>query len=190
MLLLLSLCKGFSIKKITLKNYILVGIYFGSFQAFMPLIGFFIGKTFVDFISFIDHYIIFALLVYLGYKMIKESFNDEEDNKKLNKFDFRSMIILAFATSIDALGIGINFAFLKINLILAISMIGLITFILCILALKLGNKFGSKYKNKAELTGGIILILLGFKILLNIYFFKYLFLCLLEHDQNQKYHLL
>ncbi|HEH4075945.1 TPA: manganese efflux pump, partial [Campylobacter jejuni] len=146
-----SLCKGFSVKKLHLKHYLIVGIYFGGFQALMPTIGYFIGITFASFIASIDHWIAFILLSLIGLKMIKESLENENCDSNANQFGFKTMLSLAIATSIDALAVGVSFAFLNVNLLLAIFLIGIITFILCIIALKIGNKFGIYLKNKAEL---------------------------------------
>lgn len=156
-----SLCKGFSVKKLHLKHYLIVGIYFGGFQALMPTIGYFIGITFASFI----------LLSLIGLKMIKESLENENCDSNANQFGFKTMLALAIATSIDALAVGVSFAFLNVNLLLAIFLIGIITFILCIIALKIGNKFGIYLKNKAELLGGLVLIILGVKILIEHLFF-------------------
>ena len=131
----------------------------------MPTLGFFLGTAFQNLITSIDHWIAFILLGIIGGEMIKESFDDDSENKN-DDVSFKTMIVLAIATSIDALAIGITFAFLKVNLVLAVSLIGIITFILSVAGTKIGNRFGDKYENKAELVGGIILILLGVKILL------------------------
>ena len=131
----------------------------------MPTLGFFLGAAFQSLITSIDHWIAFALLVIIGGGMIKESFDDDSENKN-NDVSFKTMIVLAIATSIDALAVGITFAFLNVNLVLAVSLIGIITFILSIVGTKIGNRFGDKYERKAELVGGIILVLLGVKILL------------------------
>jgi len=160
-----SVCKGLSMKKMDWKKAIVVGVYFGGFQAFMPLIGYFLGVTFQDLVTTIDHWIAFILLGFIGGNMIKESFNkDAEDSN--DSVDFKTMVVLAIATSIDALAVGITFAFLKANIIVSVLSIGIITYILSIIGVKIGNKFGTKYEKKAELTGGTILILMGIKILL------------------------
>ena len=151
-----SICKGISMKKMDWKKACIIGLYFGGFQAIMPVIGYFLGSTFEIFITNFDHWVAFILLAIIGGNMIKETFNTECE----------TMIILAIATSIDALAVGITFAFFKVNLILAISLIGIITFVLSVIGTKVGNKFGDKYENKAEFVGGVILILLGLKILL------------------------
>ena len=160
-----SVCKGISMKKMDWKKAIIIGLYFGGFQALMPVIGYYLGSAFESLITSIDHWIAFILLGIIGGKMIKDSFGDESENCN-DDVSFKTMIVLAIATSIDALAVGITFVFLKVNLILAISMIGVITFILAIVGTKVGNRFGDKYEKKAELVGGVILILLGIKILL------------------------
>lgn len=160
-----SICKGISMKKMNWKKALIIGLYFGGFQALMPVIGYFLGTAFESIITNIDHWVAFILLGIIGGNMIKESFEDENESCN-DDVGFKTMVILAIATSIDALAVGITFAFLKVNLIAAISMIGVITLALSVIGTKIGNKFGNKYKNKAELVGGIILVLLGIKILL------------------------
>lgn len=160
-----SICKGLSMEKMNWKNVVIIALYFGVFQALMPLIGYFLGMTFESIVITFDHWVAFALLTLIGGGMIKESFDDEDD-KKNDKVDFKTMVVLAIATSIDALAIGITFAFFDVNIVLAVSIIGIITFIISVLGVKIGNRFGDKYQNKAQLMGGIILVLLGFKILL------------------------
>lgn len=160
-----SVCKGLSMKKLQLKKAFIIALYFGLFQAIMPAIGYLLGSTFESLVTSIDHWVAFILLGLIGRNMIKESFN-KEDDKKNDSVDFKNMIVLAIATSIDALAIGITFAFFKINLLLAICIIGVITFGLSLLGVKIGNKFGDKFQNKAEIMGGIILIIIGLKILL------------------------
>lgn len=166
-----SICKGLSMKKLYFKNAITVGLYFGIFQGGMPLIGYILGVQFQDKITAFDHWIAFILLGIIGFKMIKESLEKEPSQEIAydnisNELGFKNMCILAIATSIDALAVGVTFAFLNVNIIPAISFIGLVTFTLSVIGVKLGNIFGSKYKSKAELAGGIILILMGTKILL------------------------
>lgn len=160
-----SVCKGLSMKKMNWKKAIIIGLYFGIFQALMPILGYFLGTTFDHFITSIDHWVAFILLGGIGINMIKESFDKESENCNDN-VDAKTMIVLAIATSIDALAVGIMFACLKINIMLPVVSIGTITFILSVIGVKIGNKFGDKYKNKAELIGGLILLLLGIKILL------------------------
>ena len=160
-----SICKGLSMQKINLKNSIIIALYFGLFQAIMPALGFFLGSAFSTFVVQVDHWIAFILLAIIGGNMIKES-KDDELEKKNDKVNFKTMSILALATSIDAFAIGVTFAFFEVNLIISITIIGLITFILSFLGVIIGNRFGDKFQNKAELVGGIILIIIGLKILL------------------------
>lgn len=162
-----SICKGLALRRIDFKKQALVGAWFGGFQALMPLMGYFLGINFKGYITAIDHWIAFILLGFIGINMIKESFDrDECEECGDASLDAKSMLILAIATSIDALAVGITFAFLDVNIVLAVSSIGIITFTLSALGVRVGHVFGSKYKSKAELTGGIVLILLGIKILL------------------------
>ncbi len=160
-----SVCKGISMKKMNWKKAIIIGLYFGGFQALMPTIGYFLGSAFQSLITSIDHWIAFILLGIIGGGMIKEAFEDDKENVN-DDVGFKTMIILAIATSIDALAVGITFAFLNANLILAVSLIGIITFVISVIGTKIGNRFGDKYERKAEMVGGIILIFLGIKILL------------------------
>lgn len=160
-----SICKGLSMKKMSWKKAIIIGAYFGIFQGIMPLIGYFLGSTFADLVTSIDHWIAFVLLGFIGINMIKEAFSDESENMNDN-VDFKTMFILAIATSIDALAIGITFAFLEVNIIFAVLAIAIITFVISIIGVKFGNVFGDKYEKKAGVVGGGILILLGIKILL------------------------
>lgn len=159
-----SVCKGLSMSKMEWKKAVIIGLYFGGFQALMPLIGYVLGVGFEDKIKSLDHWIAFILLVFIGINMIKEAFETKEESN--DKIDFKTMIILAIATSIDALAVGVTFAFLNVNIMLAISLIGIITFIISMIGVKIGNVFGDKYETKAELAGGFILIFLGTKILL------------------------
>ena len=161
----ISICKGISMKKMDWKKACIIGTYFGIFQAIMPVIGYFLGSTFESFITNFDHWVAFILLAIIGGNMIKESLSNECDTIT-DDINFKTMIILAIATSIDALAVGITFAFFNVNLILAITLIGIITFALSVIGTKIGNKFGDKYEKKAEFVGGVILILLGLKILL------------------------
>ena len=160
-----SICKGLSMKKFKLKKAIIVGLYFGIFHMIMPTIGYFLGSSFESLIQKVDHWIAFVLLVAIGLNMIKESLSKE--NKKTNdKIDIKTMLPFALATSIDTLAIGISFAFLEVKLYHAIPLIGFVTFIFSVIGVNIGNKFGNKYEKKAVIFGGIILILLGIKILL------------------------
>lgn len=159
-----SVCKGLSVKKLKPRHALLSGLYFGGFQAFMPVIGYFAGSYFAELIASYDHWIVFVLLTLIGGNMIKESF---AANECLNaSFSVKTMLLLAIATSIDALAVGVSFAFLKVNILFAACFIGAITFILSAAGIKIGNVFGSRFKSKAERAGGIILILIGLKVLL------------------------
>lgn len=160
-----SVCKGLSMKKLDWKKAIIIALYFGVFQAVMPVIGYLLGTTFESLVTQIDHWIAFILLGIIGANMIKEALGKESENSN-DKVDFKTMIVLAIATSIDALAVGITFAFLKTKLVSSVTIIGVITFVLSLLGVKIGNKFGDKYEKKAEFLGGVILILIGVKILI------------------------
>lgn len=166
-----AVCKGLATPKITLKKACVVGLWFGAFQALMPTLGYLVGYRFQEKITAIDHWIAFVLLVFIGANMIRESFSKEEEGANAS-LAFKEMLLLAIATSIDALAVGVTFAFLPdIPIIPAVSFIGIITFLLSALGMKVGNVFGTKYKARAELVGGIILILIGSKILIEHLFF-------------------
>ena len=164
-----SICKGLSLRTVSLKECSKVGLYFGGFQAGMPLIGFILGVQFKDYITSIDHWIAFILLGVIGINMIRESFAKDDDlvdlaetavgEDEVNQLGFKNMVMLAIATSIDALAV------LQVDIIPAVSFIGIVTFVLSVVGVKIGNVFGTKYKSKAEAAGGIILILIGLKIL-------------------------
>ena len=160
-----SVCKGLAMPKITVKKAAVVGIWFGGFQALMPALGYLLGSQFKNSITAIDHWIAFILLGIIGGNMIREACSGECE-KENDSLDIKTMFLLAVATSIDALAVGITFAFLKVNIAAAVSFIGVTTFVISAAGVKIGNIFGTKYKSKAELAGGIILILLGLKILL------------------------
>jgi putative Mn2+ efflux pump MntP len=162
-----SITLGLSAVKPKIKEILLPGIYFGLFQAFMPIIGYFSSIYFADRISKFDHWVAFILLGIIGGKMVKDSFAKEEDKNITPKtFQFMKMIVLAVVTSIDALAIGITFAIFKVNIFLAIIITGSITFLVSMVGVKIGNIFGLKYKSKAEFIAGAILALLGIKILI------------------------
>lgn len=165
-----SICKGLAMKRITLGKMLIVGGWFGAFQALMPLLGFFLGSAFASAIVKIDHWIAFLLLAFIGGNMIKEAFGKEEEPESGGKGEeqilaVKEMFILAVATSIDALACGITFAFLKVNIWIAILVIGATTFVFGCVGVKIGNVFGARFKNKAEVVGGVLLIALGIKIL-------------------------
>ncbi len=159
-----SVCKGLSVRKLEWKHCLLAGLYFGGFQALMPLIGYFFGIQFQYMITSVDHWIAFVLLGLIGASMIKESREDEECLN--DSFDIRTMLMLAVATSIDALAVGVTFAFLNVQILPAVCFIGLITFTLSAAGIRIGHVFGAKYKSRAELAGGVILIIMGVKILM------------------------
>ncbi len=160
-----SICKGLAMKKLSIKNACIVGLWFGGFQALMPLAGYLLGTRFQKYVTAIDHWIAFGLLVLIGASMLREAFSKKEDCAN-DSLDIKTMFLLAVATSIDALAVGITFAFLRVDLLPAVCLIGATTFVLSALGVKVGNLFGSRYKSRAELAGGILLILMGVKILL------------------------
>lgn len=164
-----SVCKGLCMRRATLKNVLIIGVFFGGFQALMPLLGYFLGKQFEEYIVSVDHWVAFALLAFIGGKMIVDVIKDdgsESCDAKETNLKLREVLILALATSIDALAVGISFAFLKVDIGSAVLTIGVTTLLLSSIGVVIGNKFGARYKNKATLAGGIILILIGTKILL------------------------
>lgn len=160
-----AVCKGLALKDVKPRHMVLVGLWFGGFQALMPLLGYFAGVQFKDAITAVDHWIAFGLLALIGGNMIREACSREEEEADAS-LEPKKMFPLAIATSIDALAVGVSFAFLDVQIVPAVSFIGAITFLLSALGVKAGSLFGAKYKNRAELTGGLILILLGVKILL------------------------
>jgi len=161
-----SITLGLSVKKPTLKEYLIPGTYFGFFQALMPLTGYFAGTFFAEKVESFAPWIAFGLLGVIGGKMALESFSKDEDDARENKFHFVNMLLLAIATSIDALAVGVTFAFFKINILAAIAIIGFATFCISTGGVKIGNVFGTKFKSKAELLGGVVLVALGVKILI------------------------
>lgn len=160
-----SICKGLSVRELKPKHALTVGVYFGGFQMLMPLIGFALGVRFQSFITSIDHWIVFVLLGLIGANMIRESRKQDEENLS-DSFSFGAMLPLAVATSIDALAVGVTFAFLQVSILPAVCFIGATTFILSCIGIRIGHVFGLKYKSRAELFGGAVLILMGTKILL------------------------
>ena len=165
-----SICKGLGVREIKPKHMLCCGLWFGGFQALMPFIGWALGTQFESYITSIDHWIAFVLLVLIGGKMIAEAVRPEDENVEIDKLDppldLKEMLVLAVATSIDALAVGITFAFLNYPIGEAVMIIGLTTFCISIGGVYVGNFFGNRYKKKAELAGGIILVLIGVKILL------------------------
>ena len=163
-----SVCKGLAMRKVNKKQAVVIGLFFGGFQALMPFVGWALGTRFESYITSIDHWIAFILLVFIGGKMVVEGYRLEEDEtvKELDPpLDLKEMFLLAIATSIDALAVGITFAFLNYPIVECITIIGLTTFVLSIVGVVVGNMFGIRYQKKAEIAGGIILILIGLKIL-------------------------
>ncbi len=167
-----SICKGLKMKTVNKKHCFVIALFFGGFQALMPFIGWLLGRQFEQYITKIDHWIAFLLLVAIGGKMIVDVLKGEEEDDEvcpceIEKLDVKELFLLAIATSIDALAVGITFAFLQVSIVPAITIIGVVTFIISAVGVFVGNIFGSKYKSKAEFVGGVILVLIGVKILLN-----------------------
>ncbi len=168
-----SICKGLGMKKINLKVAVVLGLFFGGFQAGMPVIGWALGSQFMGIIGPIDHWIAFILLAFIGGKMLWEAFTEDEDededegdNKNAEKIDLGEYLILAIATSIDALAVGISFAALSVDIMPAVSLIGITTFIFSVAGVAIGHTFGARYEKPATIVGGVVLILIGLKILL------------------------
>lgn len=160
-----SICKGLSLGKIRGKHMCIAGAWFGGFQALMPLIGYYLGSFFSEFITKYDHWIAFVLLLFIGGNMVKESLSKEDDDVD-GSMTVKSMFLLAVATSIDALAVGVTFAFLNVHILPAVCFIGVITFVCSAIGVKIGSIFGTRYKSTAERFGGIVLIIIGLKILL------------------------
>ena len=165
-----SICKGLSVPKLQEKHCLICGVYFGGFQALMPLIGWALGIRFQSMITNIDHWIAFVLLAVIGANMIKESFSKEEECPDAS-FGFKTMLTLAVATSIDALAVGVTFAFLDVSIVPAVLLIGATTFVCSAVGVKIGNVFGNRFQSKAEFLGGLVLIAIGLKILIEHLFF-------------------
>lgn len=160
-----SICKGLATKKFSFKTAVICGIWFGGFQALMPVIGYFLGAQFEHLIVSIDHWIAFGLLLLIGANMIREAVKEEESCPADSTTGLKTMFLLAVATSIDALAVGVSFAFLQVNIWISVLIIGITTFVFSFGGVAIGNFFGSRYSKPAEITGGVILILLGTKIL-------------------------
>ena len=165
-----SVCKGLAMPKISVRKAGIVGLWFGGFQALMPAVGYLLGTGFQAQIQAVDHWIAFILLSVIGINMIRESRGEAESLD--DSFTFKAMIPLAVATSIDALAVGVTFAFLKVQIVPAVSFIGVVTFVISCAGVVIGNRFGAKYKSKAELAGGIVLVCMGIKILVEHLFFS------------------
>ena len=165
-----AICKGLALRKVNVKQMLTVGLWFGGFQGLMPLIGYLLASLFAEFIRSVDHWVAFALLGFIGINMIREALSKEEEEADPS-LSFKTMLVMAIATSIDAMAVGISFAFLDVQIIPAVTLIGVITFVLSALGVKLGAAFGCRFKSKAELAGGVILISLGLKILIEHLFF-------------------
>lgn len=160
-----SICKGLSIQRLKLRHAVIVGAWFGAFQALMPAIGYLLGSAFADMIVAVDHWIAFVLLAFIGGNMIREALGKDEEDCDPSLAPM-AMLLLAVATSIDALAVGVTFAFLRVDVLPAVSLIGLCTFTISAVGVKIGNVFGARFKAKAELLGGGVLVLIGVKILL------------------------
>lgn len=160
-----SICKGLSVSKLTWKHALIPAVYFGGFQGLMPLMGWLLGIQFQSLITSVDHWIAFFLLLFIGANMIREALGGDEGETN-DSFSFLIMITLAVATSIDALAVGVTFAFLEVEIFAAISFIGIVTFVFSVLGIRIGNLFGIRFKSRAELAGGVILMGMGLKILL------------------------
>lgn len=159
-----SICKGLSVHRCRIRHMLLCGLYFGAFQALMPLIGYLLGSQFESLITTIAPYIAFFLLALIGFNMVRES--RDEDEEVDDDFSPRAMLPLAVATSIDALAVGVSFALLQVDIVPAVSFIGLTTFVTCVFGVKIGNLFGNRYRSRAEFFGGLVLMAMGLKILL------------------------
>ena len=162
-----AICKGLNMRKMNYKNALILALFFGGFQALMPAIGYLLGKQFEKYITSVDHWIAFILLSIIGIQRIAESFKKDDDKEEdADKLNLKEYFMLAIATSIDALAVGISLAFLSVSLVKSISFIGIITFVISFAGVFIGNKFGARFKSKAEFAGGAILILIALKILL------------------------
>ena len=165
-----AICKGLSMRKMNYRHAAVIALFFGGFQALMSLIGWVLGKQFERYITSVDHWIAFILLAIIGMNMIREALgkDDEEEEKGCqgDRLDLKELLMMAIATSIDALAVGVTFAFLQVSIVPAVSLIGITTFVLSLIGVSLGRVFGAKFKSKAEFLGGAILILIGVKILL------------------------
>lgn len=163
-----SICKGLGMRKVNYRHTFLIALFFGGFQALMPLAGWLLGRQFERYITAVDHWIAFGLLALIGGNMLRDAFRNEPESTSGcgDRLDLKELLLMAIATSIDALAVGISFAFLGVNIWLAIAVIGITTFVICTAGVFVGNRFGTRYQKQAAIAGGVILILLGLKILL------------------------
>lgn len=168
-----AVCKGLGMHRVNYKHAVIIALFFGGFQALMPLVGWALGTQFESFVTPVDHWIAFVLLAFIGGKMLWDAFHEEKDdedgcgcNKDNDRLDLQELALLAVATSIDALAVGITFAFLQVDIVPAIVTIGITTFVLSLVGVIVGNQFGSRFERPATIAGGVVLILLGVKILL------------------------
>lgn len=163
-----AVCQGLGMKKLNLRHAAVIALFFGGFQALMPFAGWLLGSAFSGYIQRFDHWVAFVLLGFIGGNMVREALSGEEEEDTCcgAKLDYKQLFLMAVATSIDALAVGVTFAFLEVSILPAISLIGCTTFVISLVGVAVGNYFGAKYKNRAELTGGVILMVLGLKILL------------------------
>ena len=166
-----SIGKGLSLRSVRLRHYLLAGLWFGGFQALMPLVGYACGVNFAEAVASIDHWIAFVLLAIIGGKMVRDALSGEEESSDAD-FSLRTMFLLAVATSIDALAVGVSFAFLHVDLLLSVSAIGLTTFLFSAVGVQIGHLFGNRWRSHAELLGGVVLISMGLKILVEHLFFN------------------
>ena len=165
-----AICKGLGMKRLNMKQALVIGLFFGGFQALMPFVGWALGSQFQDLISPIDHWVAFILLAFIGGKMLFDAFREDDEEEAADpkdaRLDLKELLMLAIATSIDALAVGITFAFLGVNIVWAIAIIGVTTFVLSVVGVAVGHVFGARYEKGATIAGGIVLILIGCKILL------------------------
>ena len=164
-----ALCKGLGMRRVNYAHAAVIALFFGVFQAVMPLIGWVLGTQFARYITSVDHWIAFALLGYIGGKMIWDALHEAPETAPCageGRLDLKELLMLAVATSIDALAVGITFAFLQVSILPAVATIGLITFALSFAGVVVGNRFGTRFQKKAEIAGGVVLVLIGLKILL------------------------
>lgn len=163
-----AICKGLGMRRINYRHTLVIALFFGGFQALMPLVGYFLGSQFAEYVSPVDHWIAFALLAFIGGKMLWDAFHADDGEGAAaaeDKLDLKELLMLAVATSIDALAVGITFAFLEVNIWAAVSIIGVTTFVLSLIGVAVGNRFGARYERTSTVVGGVVLILIGLKIL-------------------------